>query len=100
MDDVLHGSVSLSFTAAGIILLYLLWEAKPVVGQTLNAVVFHSILGDSWLGKCLLLLTLLLEAGLLFVAANTGFLAGPGVLANMAVDGWVPNRFRHSCLHV
>jgi hypothetical protein len=38
---------------------------------------------------------LLLEAGLLFVAANTGFLAGPVVLANMAVDGWMPNRFRH-----
>ncbi len=88
-------AVSLSFTAAGIILLYLLWEAQPVVGQTLNAVVFHSILGDSWVGKILLLITLLLEAGLLFVAANTGFLAGPSVLANMAVDGWVPNRFRH-----
>lgn len=88
-------AVSLSFTAAGIILLYLLWEAHPVPGQTLNAVVFHSILGNSWLGQGTLILTLLLEAGLLFVAANTGFLAGPSVLANMAVDSWVPNRFRH-----
>lgn len=88
-------AVSLSFTAAGIILLYLLWEAQPIVGQTLNAVVFHSILGDSSLGHGLLVITLLLEAGLLFVAANTGFLAGPSVLANMAVDSWVPNRFRH-----
>jgi hypothetical protein len=88
-------AISLSFTAAGIILLYLLWEAKPVHGQTLNAVVFHSILGDSTAGKFTLMLTLALEAGLLFVAANTGFLAGPSVLANMAVDGWVPNRFRH-----
>lgn len=92
---MLYMAVSLSFTAAGIILLYLLWEAKPTAGLTLNAVVFHSILGDSWFGKTTLMITLLLEAGLLFVAANTGFLAGPSVLANMAVDNWVPNRFRH-----
>lgn len=88
-------AVSLSFTAAGIILLYLLWNAQPVVGKTLNAIVFHSILGDSLLGKVTLIITLMLEAGLLFVAANTGFLGGPSVLANMAVDSWVPNRFRH-----
>lgn len=88
-------AISLSFTAGGIILLYLLWQAKPTGSQTLNAVVFHSILGDSWLGEALLLITLTLEAGLLFIAANAGFLAGPTVLANMAVDSWVPNRFRH-----
>jgi len=88
-------ATSLSFTAGGIILLYLLWTPHALVGQTLNAVVFHSILGDSHFGKITLLITLLLEAGLLFVAANTGFLAGPSVLANMAIDGWMPNRFRH-----
>ncbi len=88
-------AVSLSFTAAGIILLYLLWSAHAVPGQTLNAVVFQSILGNSWLGKTVLFITLLLEAGLLFVAANSGFLAGPNVLSNMALDNWVPNRFRH-----
>lgn len=88
-------AVSLSLTATGMILLFLLWEPHPQPGQTLNAVVFHSILGDSSLGKATLLITLLLEAGLLFVAANTGFLAGPSVLANMAIDGWMPNRFRH-----
>ena len=86
---------SLSFMAAGIILLYLLWEVRPVRGQTLNAIVFHSILGDSWLGHTVLVITLALEAGLLFVAANAGFASGPNVLANMAVDNWVPNRFRH-----
>lgn len=88
-------AISLSFTAGGIILLYLLWNAHPVAGKTLNAVVFHSILGNSKTGNILLYITLLLEAGLLFVAVNTGFLAGPPVLANMAVDGWVPNRFRN-----
>jgi amino acid transporter len=88
-------AVSLSFTASGIILLYLLWDAHPDHTQTLNAVVFHSILGDSWAGKITLFITLALEAALLFVGANTGFLAGPSVLANMALDNWIPNRFRH-----
>jgi hypothetical protein len=88
-------SISLSFTASGIILLYLLWDAHPDHTQTLNAVVFHSILGDSLWGRIALLMTLALEAALLFVAANTGFLAGPSVLANMALDNWIPNRFRH-----
>lgn len=92
---MLYMAVSLSFTAAGFIMLYLLWEAQPTPGQTLNAVVFHSILGDSPFGHTALVITLLLEASLLFVGANTGFLAGPSVLANMAVDSWVPNRFRH-----
>jgi hypothetical protein len=35
------------------------------------------------------------EAGLLFVAANTGFLGGPSVLSNMAADSWVPHKFRY-----
>lgn len=88
-------AVSLSMTATGMILLFLLWEPKPELGKTLNAVVFNAILGNSDTGQFFLFLTLLLEAGLLFVAANTGFLAGPTVLANMAIDGWMPNRFRH-----
>ena len=88
-------AVSLSVTAAGMILLFLLWAPRPQEGMTLNAVVFQSILGSSDLGRATLYITLLLEAGLLFVAANTGFLAGPSVLANMAIDNWMPNRFRH-----
>lgn len=88
-------ALSLSFTAAGMILLFLLWQPQLEVGKTLNATVFHAILGPSQVGQMLLLVTLLLEAGLLIVAANSGFLAGPAVLANMAIDGWVPNRFRH-----
>lgn len=88
-------AVSLSFTAAGMILLFLLWTPGQIPGKTLNAVVFQDILGDSMFGHIMLIITLFLEGGLLFVAANTGFLAGPSVLANMAIDGWVPNRFRH-----
>src|SRR3546814_8271033 len=39
-------------------------------------------------------IVLALEAGLLLVAANTGFLGGPAVLASMATDRWVPRQFR------
>lgn len=88
-------AVSLSFTAGGIILLYLLWHAKPVDGETLNAVVFGSILNGVPLQHLWLILLLIFEAGLLFVAANTGFLGGPAVLANMAIDYWVPKKFRN-----
>ena len=42
-----------------------------------------------------LTVVLALEAGLLFVAANTGFLGGPAVLSNMAADSWVPHKFRY-----
>ena len=91
-------ALSLSFVAGGIILLYLLWNAQPVEGQTLNAMVFGAILADwHWgslhVGQWLLVATLLFETGLLFVAANTGFLGGPTTLANMAVDHWTPHRY-------
>ncbi|MES2150840.1 MAG: APC family permease [Pseudomonadota bacterium] len=96
---MLYMAFSLAFTAAGIILLYLLWDAHAVEGQTLNAVVFASILGNMGMhGATLgatLSVTLLAEAGLLLVAANTGFLGGPSVLANMAADSWVPHKFRY-----
>jgi len=96
---MLYMAFSLAFTAGGIILLYLLWDAKPVEGQTLNAVVFNSIFSHMGLqgGTLALVLsgTLAFEAGLLLVAANTGFLGGPSVLANMAYDSWVPHKFRY-----
>lgn len=88
-------AISLSFTAGGIILLYLLWQVHPIAGQTLNATVFSKILGDWAFGPQALFFILFLEAGLLFVGANTGFLGGPAVLANMSMDKWVPNRFQH-----
>jgi hypothetical protein len=92
-------AVSLSFTAGGIILLYLLWNVQPVQGETLNAVTFRAILqdaiGSSTIESPTLWLILLLEGGLLFVAANTGYLGGPAVLANMAADSWVPHQYRY-----
>ena len=92
-------ATSLALTAGGIILLYLLWESRPVEGRTLNAVAFQAIidnlqLGSPLLSQSALFVVLALEAGLLFVAANTGFLGGPAVLSNMAADSWVPRQFR------
>ncbi|MBA2653802.1 MAG: APC family permease [Gammaproteobacteria bacterium] len=88
-------AVSLSITAGGILFLYLLWQVKPIPGMTLNAVAFKALLGSGDFTDTILLVTLLSEAGLLFVSANTGFLGGPAVLANMAIDNWVPRRFRN-----
>lgn len=88
-------ALSLSVTAGGILFLFLIWQVQPVPGMTLNAVVFKSILGSASYSEVALLLILLFEAGLLLVSANTGFLGGPAVLANMAIDNWVPRRFRN-----
>lgn len=96
---MLYMAASLAFTAGGIILLYLLWKAVPQEGRTLNAVVFAQIIQASGLhgglSTAVLTTTLAFEAGLLLVAANTGMLGGPSVLANMAADSWVPHKFRY-----
>ncbi|HZM43798.1 MAG TPA: APC family permease [Burkholderiales bacterium] len=96
---MLYMATSLAFTAGGIMLLYLLWDAVQQPGRTLNAVVFQSIIeslnpGNAGANHVALIVVLSSEAALLFVAANTGFLGGPAVLSNMAADSWVPRHFR------
>ena len=91
-------ALSLSFMAGGLLLLYLLWGTRPQAGQTLNAVVFAQILNAlapaaEHFRQVTLLVVLVFAASILFVAANTGFLGGPAVLANMAADRWVPHQF-------
>jgi amino acid transporter len=91
-------AISLAFMAAGIILIYLLWGVTKVEGQTLNATVFYAITedlkyGDWQIGSIAVPIVLIFEAGLLVVAANAGFLAGPNVIANMASDEWMPKSF-------
>jgi hypothetical protein len=87
-------AASLAFTAGGILLGYLLVRASPVEGKTMNAVLLESLYGR-WggFGHALVVLTLFSEAALLLVAAQAGFLDGPRVLSNMAVDSWVPHSF-------
>lgn len=88
-------AISLSLTAGGLMLLYLLWNVGPTPGQTLNAVAFRSLLYDWHYGGTIVTITLLFEFGLLFVGANTGFIGGPAVLSNMAMHQWVPSKFRN-----
>ncbi len=92
---MLYMAVSLAVLVVGIMFGYLLFEVRPQAGKTLNATLFAAITAGwpSGLGSALVWLTLLAEAMLLFVAAQTGFSDGPRVLANMALDRWLPTRF-------
>jgi len=61
-------------------------------------VLFDRLLTALWPGKAAsvtLVVVLLSEAALLFVAAQTGFIDGPQVLSNMAIDSYVPRRFAY-----
>ena len=97
---MLYMSISLAFTAGGILLCYLLNDVQHEVGKTLNASLWERItrawvMGGTPIGPVIVWATLLSEGALLFVAAQTGFVAGPRTLASMAVDLWVPKRFAH-----
>jgi amino acid transporter len=86
-------AISLAVLSGGLFLCYLLWNIQPVQGQTLNAVLATNVFGGWPLGGALALVTILSEGALLFVAAQTGFIDGPRVMANMAIDSWLPRSF-------
>ncbi len=90
---MLYMATSLAFIAGGLILAYLLYRVEPQSGKTLNAVLFERLAEEVPGGRAFVLMALVSEALILFVAAQTGFLDGPRVLANMALDGWMPTRF-------
>jgi amino acid transporter len=90
---MLYMAVSLAFTAAGLLVCYLLWHVRPVPGKTLNAVLVETMTAPLPGGRVLAIVTLFSEGILLVVAAQAGFIDGPRVLANMAVDNWMPRRF-------
>ncbi|MGH7731526.1 MAG: APC family permease [Candidatus Eiseniibacteriota bacterium] len=97
---MLYMAISLAFTAAGILLCYLLNSVQHEPGRTLNASLWDLLagrwrIGELPVGTAVVWFTLLSEGALLFVAAQTGFVAGPRTLASMAVDLWVPKRFAH-----
>jgi amino acid transporter len=95
---MLYMAISLAGLAGGILVGYLLFNVAPVRGQTLNAVLFERVAGN-WqffglpMGVPIVTFTLITEGALLFVAAQTGFIDGPRVLATMATDRWLPRRF-------
>jgi hypothetical protein len=84
---------SLAFTATGLLLCYLLWNIGHEEGKTMNAVLVERLAAGFPMAHAFIVLFLLSEGTLLVVAAQAGFLDGPRVLANMAVDSWVPHRF-------
>ncbi|MGD1046462.1 MAG: APC family permease [Bacteroidota bacterium] len=82
-------ATSLAITAGTILLIYLLLGVHEQPGKTLNAVMVEKLDFGPWF----VVLVLASEAALLFVAAQTGFIDGPRVMANMANDRWLPHRF-------
>lgn len=90
---MLYMAVSLAFTASGLFFCYLLFQVAPGEGKTLNAILAGALYGNGSLGYGLALVTILSEGALLFVAAQAGFIDGPRIMANMAIDSWLPHRF-------
>jgi len=90
---MLYMALSLAFVAGGLILCYLLWDVRPAEGKTMNAVLLERLVTGMPGGEPFVAVTLFSEGALLVVAALAGFIAGPRVLASMAVDSWAPRRF-------
>lgn len=92
-------AISLSLTAGGLILGYLLLNIASVEGKTMNQSLTEAFVHKAglpaWLGQPYVLATIISEGALLVVAAQAGFIDGPRVLANMALDNWVPHSFAH-----
>ncbi len=86
-------ATSLALTAGGLLVCYLLFRIKPEEGRTLNAILSAEIFKDWPLGNWIALVTILSEGALLVVAAQAGFIDGPRVMSNMAIDSWLPRRF-------
>ena len=88
-------TISLSVIVMGLMFAYLFYRVEPQSGKTLNAVLFERVTAgwkDSS-GSWFVIVALASEAMLLFIAGQTGFLDGPRVIANMALDRWFPTRF-------
>ena len=88
-------ALSLGGMVAGLFVAYLLVGVRPVAGKTLNAVLLERLAAGwpPWLGSTFVNVALTSAAALLLIAAQAGFLDGPRVLANMAIDRWMPSRF-------
>lgn len=86
-------ATSLAITAAGLLFCYALFAIKPVEGRTLNAILADLTFSGWPLGGTIAFVTILSEGALLMVGAQSGFAGGPSVMANMAMDNWLPRRF-------
>lgn len=86
-------AVSLAFTSAGLLFCFFLWDINPASGMTMNASLITQVSSFLPAGGTFLWITILSEGIILIVGAQTGFLDGPRILANLAVDSWLPRRF-------
>ena len=84
---------SLAITAGGLLVCYLLFRISPVEGRTLNAILAREAFSTWPLGGMIAFITIISEGALLVVAAQTGFIDGPRVMSNMAIDSWFPRKF-------
>jgi amino acid transporter len=92
---MIYMGASLAFMVGGLLLMYQFYHTLPKEGTTMNAVLFAQIT-DGWpasISRGFIWVSMFAAAALLFIAAQTGFLDGPRVLASMAVDRWFPARF-------
>ena len=85
---MLYMALSLAFIAAECSSPICFAGVEPQTGRTLNAVLFDRLtfgwnVGGFHLGTPIVTVTLLTEGGLLLVAAQTGFVGGPQVLATI-----------------
>jgi len=90
---MVYMATSLALTASGLLLCYILVGVSAEPGKTLNAVLTERVVGGLPGAGAFIVATLAAEALLLVVAAQAGFIDGPRVLSNMALDGWFPKRF-------
>jgi amino acid transporter len=90
---MIYMATSLAITAGGLLFCYFLFRIQPAQGRTLNAILADEIFGTWPLGYYIALITILSEGVLLIVGAQAGFIDGPRVMSNMAIDSWFPRRF-------
>ncbi len=90
---MLYMALSLAIMAGGLLVCYLFFDIRPTEGRTLNAILADAVFSKWPLGNSIALITIFSEGALLMVGAQAGFIDGPRVMANMAIDMWFPRRF-------
>jgi amino acid transporter len=90
---MMYMATSLALVAGALFICYYLLDIQPVKGQTLNAVLATHLFSGWPAGFWIAAIIIFSEGLILFVAAQTGFIDGPRVMANMAVDSWFPKKF-------
>ncbi len=90
---MLYMALSLAIMASGLIVCYLLFDIRPTQGRTMNAMLADGVFGAWPLGGIIALVTIFSEGALLIVGAQAGFIGGPRIMGNMAIDLWLPRRF-------